>query len=375
MRHFIAIIAILPIVLTVAASAQPVIGPEFISDPVPLYAVPAQAALAEDRSGIALVWAGASESIESRIYFARLDASYHALVGVRRLPPVSGEAQAGFPSIAPDPSGEGFRIAWVEWEMSSPTVFGNLFVAPVDRDGTEGKTSLLWSGPAGPTAMRSDGGNPWVTTGPFLTQLDNPDATIRLARPAGDMIVLDQRPRIVSNGADGNSLELLSLDESDLVATLTTSVGASSAPTIATDGKSFLLVWTQQTSDRRTAILGALLDLPVDSSSFSLAALNPIKLGETAGSIARPAIASDGIRYVVVWETENAFFEHDIAGAVITSARTVTSLVLADSSQDERAPNIIATGRGSFVAIYGTAPSHRFAIRTITFPVRRRPTR
>jgi len=394
------------VAISFAAAAQPLIGPETLSDPIATNDGELQVVLSKGRTSIAVAWT-AFDGLYARVFVARVDGRLHVIGSVQQLPVASPTNQAGFPSIAADPAGDGFTIAWVEW-AASPFMFADLNVARIDGDGTVGRPDRLWSGPAGPTKLRADQSDIWLTTGTFLFHIRSGDEPIRLARPAGDMVVLDQRPRIVSTGTqllnttcricdDDSScaprfcvctcttsqfrslLEVLSLYESDLSVTLrmvtspTTgfdppppaNLVSPSPPAVATDGRSLLLAWPQG------QLAAAYVGLPVSDATLLSAVSNPIILGEMA-VLSGPSVASDGDRYVVVWELQN-----DILGAVVGPDGTVTPFTVAASSADERTPTVVAAGPGTFLVAYvKSGPSdRRIAVRTMTFGMRHRATR
>ena len=83
----------------------------------------------------------------------------------------------------------------------------------------------------------------------------------------------------------------------------------------------------------------------------------------------RPAVAFDGSRYLVVWQTGRS-----ISAAAINADGSVTAVPLPHLGDDTQ-PNVVAAGRGKFLLTYGAVRSDgwHLATRMIYFDLGRRP--
>jgi hypothetical protein len=133
----------------------------------------------------------------------------------------------------------------------------------------------------------------------------------------------------------------------------------------ANDGKDVLLVWFSDTGGMVMAMRAP--------PSLPLVGLSPRAIG-TYVETSRADIATDGQRYVIVWQTMASTGGHDVIGASLEPDGHVVQMPIATSLADEHDPSIVATGPGSFLVTYrkDASDGQRIAGRTVTFNGRRR---
>jgi hypothetical protein len=398
-----------------AAFAQPVVGPEVVSDPVPLTLatpLPAPAvAMARDRLGVAIAWT--VQTVGSRIYVARLDASGQIAGSAREVPLFDRSAEAMLPSLATSASGTGFTLAWAEITIGS-----NVAHAIVTQLDAELKPSQPVKPPdpaerplTAPPIVRSGNGT-WLTMSGLLWPID-PDGTAKGLFGAG-MLVSDMEARgtdspqligshnvvtkrtytcqpgcaVIGGPFDGYCYEWCRIYEDhysyelqlapSLFAPMTTKTfpfGSSEAqPALGSDGRDVLVVWFNGPLTAAGDIVAVRLPL----SSFSSFDAGGQILGSFTADpgAARPDIAADGERYFVVWRGKSFAGDHDIFGASVDRQGQIIRLPIATSAADERDPSVIALGDGTFLVAYEkiSAGERRIAGRFVTFG-RRRATR
>jgi len=91
----------------------------------------------------------------------------------------------------------------------------------------------------------------------------------------------------------------------------------------------------------------------------------------------RPDVATDGERYVIVWQTRTPALDHDVVAVALDRAGHVTRYTIASSADDERNPSVIATRDGAFLIAYEkiSGTDRRIAHQFITFDGRSRTVR
>jgi len=140
-------------------------------------------------------------------------------------------------------------------------------------------------------------------------------------------------------------------------------------PAIDSNGSDVLVAWfngSQVGGGDVVALRLRLSDLARFADANFLTVLGPFP--PDAG-LTRPAIANDGLRYVVVWRVQTAPANHDIVGVAIDNDGRVTPFSIATSSADERDPAILALGDGAFLVAYEKMIGfdRRIAGRFVTF--------
>jgi hypothetical protein len=138
---------------------------------------------------------------------------------------------------------------------------------------------------------------------------------------------------------------------------------SSLAPAIGTDGRDSLVAWFDGYPERGGRVLAAKVDARGIGPSLLLGLFGPEPV-----AIEKPSVATDGERYVVVWQDKLWFGTHDIRGAVVESDR-ITRFTVAESEAEEEHPSVVAVGRGRFLVAYQwtKAGERRIAGRFIEF--------
>ena len=375
------------VLCSAAATAQVTISDEVLSDPLtrrlaPLnFGAPA-VALAQDRTGVAVVWSMANASGADRIYVARLDAAGHATGDVRVMPITlkSFFVHATYPSIAAAPGGDGFLLGWQEMDPSIPTRALSLF-AKLDAALTPATPTSLSVVPiltAAPVLVRSQGDVAWVTVNNSVWSIQR-DGTLG-AGPltttlASDMVIAMGYPDTVGNRSAptagstcppgcaplcNSSCRIFGVSSSLIFTALFSTSqsksftnGNDSQPAIGSNGSDDLLVWMNGAPSSGGDVMAA--RVPVNNlTAFGTAVDHARSIGTFPPGLptTRPSIATDGQRYVVVWTVQKPAGEHDVVGVSIETDGRLVPLSIATSVNDERDPDILYVGGGSFLVGY-----------------------
>ncbi len=366
-------------------------------------------AMARDSEGVVIAWAERNDRGLNRINVARLNESAYQVGSIHVLPAGEG-ADASFPSIASLPSGSGFTIAWMELESSSVRTMVSRLDAALTPSTPVLLTASSVQSTRSPAVVRS-GSSTWITSASLLWRVRSDgsfDPPIDSGVPASDMIANGALPRLV--GAMKPFAIDTCLDRAGcqvwggpfkgycypecvvhtqqgyglrLMAPYTTLSGPSfhyesdAQPAISGHDTEVLIAWySGPESSGGAVVVNKLTDQSL--ADFGQLALQPRGLGDFPqewGAI-RPDIATDGERYVVVWQTKRGI-THDIEGAAIDRDGTVTPFTVANSADDERDPSVISTRPGAFLVAYEkiSPAGRRLAGRQITFDGRVRVVR
>jgi hypothetical protein len=415
-------IALLTIALLQAASAiaQPRVGAEVSSDPLPAAASFGLAApgiaMARDHTGVVIAWMMADAQGARKIYVARLDATAHFTGSVREIPVYStAEPGAGvdatYPSIAASPDGRGFTLGWLEYPYYSdyqnaiPSVWRAVY-SRLDADLNPSPPAVLSDFVNSPVIVRS-GKETWLTAGGSLWRMG---ADGSLAVPiypgltASDMAAAADFPQVVASQREQTGYTCASgtpgcpfLDRHSwgctesckiyhymfavrFIDVYRVSAGASfsfvsdAAPAVKGDDHEVLMAWYHGQQVNGGVIVAARMKPTASTGEASTAIADPLVLGSFGPDFGhvRPDIATDGHRFVVVWRSMSATGDHDILGASITPDGIVTPLSIATSQADERDPSVIALGNGAFLVAYEkfSGAERRIAGRIVTFDSR-----
>jgi hypothetical protein len=360
-------------------------------------------AMAADDHGVAMAWVD-----HGRIEVARLDAG-----SPHEMPFSSGKAplEASCPSIAKSPSGSGFTLAWLEESQDDVRAI----YARLDSDLTPQPPKVLTRMAAAtvlsPVVVRS-GASTWLTANNLVWQLRGDgslDVPLESAVPASDMVANAPFPRLVGatkavsihkcssnpscravgrqfNGYCFNSpgcridieagyaLKFLALYSTFDSVPFTFESDAQ--PAIASDGRDVLIAWFRGTQQLGGDVV---IDRFSDLLTFSKVTESPQQIGSFGPEYApvRPDVATDGERYVIVWQLRTPAYDHDIVAVALDAAGHVTRFTIASSADDERNPSVISTRPGSFLIAYekigGT--DRQIAHQFITFDGRARVVR
>ena len=381
------------LLLPAAALAQVTVSDEIVSDPMrphlasPAFAVPALS-MARDRAGVAIAWSmpGGANLIE-RVYVARLDDAGQLAGAVREIPATLPQTDALAPSIAADPSGLGFTVAWLEGPEvvycrldaaltpSAPVNLSPTLVAPLVRSGPNSKSVWIAAGLTlygiAPDGAREVFGINAASDMTVATGFPQLIGSHRSKTPSGCTCPVGGGP--FHGICPGNCL-VYAQEAIDYVALFTAAqsrVFASvtdAQPAIASDPNNVTVAWLEGEQARGGSAKALRVPLSALDSFSSARALTLGSFAPDAGAT-RPAVASDGARALVVWRTLTSPGNHDIAGAVVDGDGTITPLTIAASASDERDPSVIALGHGAFLVAYDkiTGSERRLAGRFVTF--------
>ncbi len=361
--------------------------------------------MARDRRGVVIAWTMYDSDFHDRISVARLDITGHIAGSIRSIPVASpNPVEAIDPSIAVAPNGDGFTLVWMEIPLV-PQYDQRLALGAychLDPALTPSAPSLLLSTINAPPIV-SSGKTTWITAGHFVWQVRENGS---LASPlnggidASDMTIATGFPQTVSgrrvrgpfictprgHSAPGTvlpelctgtytyfyALQFVSLYT--ILAEKQYSFDSNAQPAINSDGHDVLIAWFRGAESSGGEVVAARLDAASGFQDFPHAVDEPRFLAAYPfdSGPRRPAIASDGERYVVVWRTMSPLRTFDIAGAAIDRAGNVVPLSIATSEADERDPSVIALGNGTFLVAYEKwdAGGRHIAGRFVTFEPR-----
>jgi hypothetical protein len=394
-----------------AAAVQPSIGPEITSEPLPTrmmfteIAAPA-VAMARDRQGVAIAWTMRNASRADAVYVARINGAGHIIGTAVEIPitPANGDVDAHSPSIAVSPTGVGFTIAWTEWYRAYSTHRGGrVMVCHLDESlnpsAPRTLTLLSQAAKASPAIVRSGKGM-WIASGNSVWPIgENGLAAQPLdaGAPVSDMVANADFPRLVSGRGQTTGYECKSIQgclpihwwwvcpESCRIykyafavrftalysaSTLTSFPFQTMAqPAIASHGQNVLIAWLHGDQATGGTVNAAFTNVASDLQSAKVLG----RFGSDTGAT-RPDIATDGDRYVIVWRTTSPLGDHDIAGAMIDRAGTITDFSIATSHAEERDPSVLAIGNDTFLVAYEKIENgeRRIAGRFVKFVGRRR---
>ena len=380
--------------------AQPAVGPEILSNslpirnplapvPRPTFALAAPAvAIAMDRNGVAIAWTMPNASGANTIYASRLDSAGQIAGAVVELPRTSDNGtltDATSPSMAASPTGSGFTVAWIEVSMS-PGVVARSVYCHLDSDLNASAPRVLTSLPPDAAVIVRSGKSTWVSTNRTLWQIRTDgsiDRPITSGISAGDMVATGDYPLLVSSqrrklseapsgcapqpscrvptkwGCPAQCLIYpywydLHFGSPYTVSTTATFLFDSTAqPAIQSDGRDVFVAWLNGSQITGGTVKGSRLRTTSNENIPQ-----ELQAGQVLGNFGpdtgptRPDIATDGERYVVVWRTTTPAGDHDISGASIDRSGTVSRFSIVTSSADERDPSVLATAPGTFLVTY-----------------------
>jgi hypothetical protein len=364
-------------------------------------------AMAADDHGMAMAWVD-----HGRIEVTRLDARGDAAGAVREMPSsLKAGTEASCPSMAKSPSGSGFTLAWLE---ESPDDVRAIYTR-LDAELTPEPAKVLARMAAGtllsPVVVRS-GASTWLTANNLVWELRGDgtlDRPLESPVPASDMVANAPYPRLVGatkavsihkcssnpscravggpfNGLcfntpgcridieAGYALKFTALFSTSAAVPFTFESDAQ--PAIASDGRDVVIAWFRGTQATGGDVV---VDRFSDVLTFSSVTESPQQIGSFGPENApvRPDVATDGERYVIVWQSRTPAFDHDIAGVALDAAGHATPFTIASSPDDERNPSVIATRHGAFLIAYEkiSGTDRRIARQFITFDGRERVVR
>jgi hypothetical protein len=388
-------------------SAQPFIGPEIASAPLPgrnaflLTAAPS-AAMARDECGVVIAWTARNAAGLNRLYVGRLDSTAQLNGEPREIAIASAEtADVDTVSIAPLMTGVGFALAWVELGSTATAVFSSL-------DGGLNQTPprILTAADiknGGLSVVVRSGRSTWIAANGLLWRynIDGSLEPFSSGIKSSDMVAVTDFPiavasienQVIASCSCGGphlwvcpagcakysfttSIQVLWLYSAS--ATQTFGFETAAQPAIGSNGNDLILAWFDGAQRSGGAVTAWIL-APADISMINRAAPHEVVLGSFGADSGptRPDIATDGNRYVVVWRDRTAAGDYDVVGASIDHEDKVTYLPIATSPADESDPSVISVGDGRFLVAYEkrAGGERRIAGRFIDFGNRQRAVR
>jgi hypothetical protein len=398
----------------VSLLAQPVVGGEILSQPIPprndrlLLAAPA-VAMARDQGGVAIAWSMRNASGDERIFVGRLDAIGQLRDQAVEVPLLLSDAgvDAVYPSIARSETGSGFTLGWIEL-FPAPSSASEAVYCRLDADLKPSAPRALASRflVAGPTIVRS-AAETWLTSDGLLFRLAADGSVADIfngGAAASDMAVADSSPQLVSGLRNLKAVDCKQpcagmtahffCPESCEVFQASFSLGyvalntfsssrtfvfdTDAQPSVGSDGRGVLFAWFQGAESSGGDVVAVRLQ-PPSFPNFKNGLDQPLTLGAFGPDrgVTRPDIATDGQRYLVVWRTVSAAGDHDIVGAMVDNSGKVTPILIVASGADERDPSVIAVAEGTVLVAYEkiSGGERRIAGRFISFTSRRRAAR
>lgn len=401
--------AFISLLASLELAAQPFVGQEVASVPFPNrpalveLASPA-VAMAKDARGVVIAWAMPGAAGNNSIHLARLDSKAMLTGSIVEVPRSSTETDAVYPSLALQPGGGGFTLAWSEFPASPAGVkITSGVYCLLDPDLRPSPPQVLMSVPTPgvitPALVSSDQstwitffGNIWKIYGassysPTIVSglLGSSDLAVvgdyahliaaqRVSRPDGCSCPIS-RPipgcpsQCVINDVT-YSFQHLTLYKS--LRTYPLTFNSNTHPAVERAGGDVLAAWFDTTPSAGVHVAAAFI--PDDRSEEWNIVRRTLGPSAPDAALTRPDIATDGDLYFVAWQTAAASNNHDIVGATLDRAGNVTYLPIATSAGDERAPSVIAISPGTFLVAYEkrTTGERRIAGRIVTLNKRRR---
>lgn len=333
------------------------------------------AALARDARGVVMAW-----EQDRKIAVARLDGHGDVAGPVRAL----GD-NASAPSIAAWPSGSGFTIAWMEESGSDVRAVYSRLDGELNAETPKQLASISYNSVVSPVLVRSSAASTWLAANNQVWELRT-DGTLGspliTGVPASDMIASDAFPRLVAatkafntpgcleapgcraiggplNGycfpacqisiETGYALKFMA--DFSAVSAVPFTFESEAQPAIQSNGRDIVIAWLRGAQQSGGFVV---LDHFSDLRDFDAATRQPELLGtfEADTGRVRPDIATDGTRYLIVWQIATTPGNHDIRAALFDASGHVTPYTIAATDADERRPSVIAVRSGSFLIAY-----------------------
>jgi hypothetical protein len=395
----------------VAASAQPFVGDEVLSDALRpanarINAAAPAVAMAQDLQGVAIAWAMRNAIGANAVYVARLDAAGRIVAPVTEISGIGIEVEAYWPSIAASPDGMGFTLVWAEFLREPRYDLVRAFYSQLDANLQPSAQHVLAATRRVPAIVRS-GKSTWISFDGSVRELRADGSlgpNLDAGAPVSDMVATSDFPQVVSGQSyqtgwicTGNptcslggpgigycheacriyryAYELRFVSLYTGLAMRSMAFNSESRPAIESDGRDVLIVWM----NGEQSAGGTVTAVHLSARSFvniDWELQNEQDIGTFGPDVesTRPDIATDGERYVVVWSTKKLNGDRDIVGASIDRDGQVTHISIATTSADERDPSVLMTAPGNFLVAYEKLSNNerRLATRSLKFNRRRR---
>ena len=400
---------------SLAASAQPFVGDEVLSDVLNpanavISAVAPAVAMAQDLHGVAIAWTMRNALGANAVYVARLDAAGRIVAPATEISGIGIEVEAYWPSIAASPDGTGFTLAWVELLRPPRTDLVRAFYCQLDANLKPSEQHILAAMRAAtitaPAIVRS-GKATWISFNGTVREIRADGSLgpeLNAGVPVSDMVATSDYPKVVS----GQSVETGWICTGDPTCSLggpfigycheacriyryayelrfvslhtgqamrTMAFKSESRPAIQSDGRDVLVAWM----NGEQGAGGTVTAVHLSARSFvnvDWELQNEQDIGTFGADVVatRPDNATDGERYVVVWSTKKLNGDRDVVGASIDREGNVTNFSIATTDADEHDPSVLMTAPGNFLVAYEklSQSERRVATRSLKFNKRRR---
>jgi len=365
------IAAALVLACAVPISAAPILGPELRTDVIPGAnnvldrPVPALAIAADD-DGFVIAWSQREQqyAASGRIHVARLDRGGHMLFS-RVLPPATGAGNPDETNPVLARNGDGWIIAWSESEPGGTPSTAAIYRLDAELHErqlvlrTVRDTTLATATRASTTVVLSGGDTfQFGPDGTLLRELWQPTTDTTVAD--GNLVPIHwaTQPYIAHPQGFCNwfgqtcppqpARYQVFIGSDDARPVVDAPFYSGVAPAVATNGSEYLVA---HSCGGETGYVCA---THVDAN-FRKTTTGPLPQAEPSriAFAATPRSASDGERYVVVWNAlRDDRSDNDILGAIINSDGTEEALVIAGSPENESNATVVAVGPGSFFVVY-----------------------
>lgn len=128
---------------------------------------------------------------------------------------------------------------------------------------------------------------------------------------------------------------------------ISTAVNEQQAPSVASDGSDYLVVWEDARSTPNWDVYGARV-----TSAGVVEDAAGVLLGATAGNQRTPEVASNGTEYMVVWHENGGVTGNDVYGTRVTAAGVALEpggVVISGSAGNQQTVSIASNGTDYFV--------------------------
>jgi hypothetical protein len=400
-----------------AASAQPFVSDAVLSDVLASRKTEIQAAapavaMARDRLGVVIAWTMLNAGGAQTVYVARLDSSGRIVAPFTEIGPAGTvkPVDAYWPSIAVSPGGTGFTLAWVErLRVPRPSYLGAVYSqlgADLKPSAPRLLTTMGAAAVSVPALVRS-GRSTWISADGTVWEIHangSPGQVLDAGAPVTDMVATADYPQVVSGQNvrigyvcreqpgcktvgwpfGGYCFEYCRIDQLAYAVRFVSLYSGSaqkqfafksdSGAAMQSDGRDVLVAWM----NGEAGAGGPVTAVRLDATSFDFVERD-LDGGRDIGTfgadvtVARPDIAVDDERFVVVWSTRASRGDRDVVGASVDRAGRITNFSIATSAADENDPSIVTASSGNFLVAYElSSGERRIVTRFVRFNGRRR---
>jgi hypothetical protein len=348
-------------------------------------------AIVRDAHGAVIAWIAGNANGLGRVYIARIDAANRITGSVHELPVTSADLEATQFSMAS--SGDALAVTWLEQPPPAPpynSTFALLVYSRLSSDFTATRPVTLHKDetPRTPFVRAAPDGF-WLAQGEYLWRLgaDGSHGSMTLTGlSAQDLTVANGDAQIVGHESVAPvfscgcnyygwtcpcpiyttppaRIALLTVFRQAIQLPFRSEVLAPVA--VRSDETSTLVVWLEENNVRAMKLKPSL-----DAGGATVLTLG----SSVAGNKTHFDLATDGQRWIVVWNTPHAAGDNDIVGVSIETDDTLVPFSIAASPADEHDASISMMGRGEFLVAYQSEHfgAQRIAGRVVKVRFRRR---